>query len=52
MIENKKYFIDQINSSKANKMTALYHYSGQGFKKAKINLGIFRKSDNLMVGVL
>ncbi len=52
MIENKKYFIDQINSSKANKMTALYHYSGQGFKKAKINLGIFRKSDQLMVGVL
>ena len=52
MIENKKYFIDQINSSKANKMTALYHYSGQGFKKARVNLGIFRKSDNLMVGVL
>ena len=33
MIENKKYFIDRINSSKANKMTELYHYSGVGFKK-------------------
>lgn len=52
MIENKKYFIDRINSSKANKMTALYHYSGVGFKKAILNLGIFRKEDLKMVGVL
>ena len=52
LLENKDYYIDQINSSKANKMTELYHYSGVGFKKAKINLGIFRKTDNLMVGVL
>lgn len=52
LIENKKYFIDQINSSKANKMTAQYHYSGVGFKKAIVNLGIFRKSDDKMVGVL
>lgn len=33
-------------------MTAQYHYSGVGFKKAIINLGIFRKSDEKMVGVL
>ena len=52
MIENNKYFIDQINSTKANKMTALYHYSGVGFKKAMVNLGVFRKEDNKMVGVL
>jgi hypothetical protein len=52
MIENKTYFIDRINSSKANKMTALYHYSGVGFKKAILNLGVFRKSDKKMVGVL
>lgn len=52
MIENKIYFIDQINSSKANKFTEVYHYSGTGFKKASINLGIFRKSDQLLVGVL
>lgn len=52
MIENKNYFIDQINSSKANKFTEVYHYSGTGFKKASINLGIFRKSDQLLVGVL
>ena len=52
MIENKTYFIDRINSSKANKMTALYHYSGVGFKKAILNLGVFRKEDNKMVGVL
>ena len=52
MIENKKYYIDEINSSKAFKMTSLYHYSGTGFKKAILNLGIFRKEDNLMVGVL
>lgn len=51
MIENKKYYIDEINSSKAFKMTSLYHYSGTGFKKAILNLGIFRKEDNLMVGV-
>lgn len=52
MVENKKYFIDRINSSKANKMTALYHYSGVGFKKAAVNLGVFRKEDQKLVGVL
>ena len=52
MIESKDYYIDLINSSKANKMTALYHYSGVGFKKACLNQGIYRKSDNLLVGVL
>ena len=52
MIENKIYFIDQINSSKANKFTEAWHYSGTGFKKAQYNLGIFRKTDNLLVGVL
>ena len=52
MIQNNLYFIDQINSSKANKFTEVYHYSGTGFKKAKLNLGIFRKEDQLLVGVL
>lgn len=52
MVENKKYFVDAIHSSKANKMTALYHYSGVGFKKSIVNLGVFRKTDNKMVGVL
>lgn len=52
MIENKKYFIDRINSSKANKMTELYHYSGVGFKKSILNLGVFRKEDKKLVGVL
>lgn len=52
MIENKTYFIDRLNSSKANKFCAAYHYSHVGFKKAKVNLGIFRKTDNLLVGVL
>lgn len=33
-------------------MTALYHYSGVGFKKAILNLGVFRKEDKKMVGVL
>lgn len=51
-VENKKYFVEQIHSSKANKMTALYHYSGVGFKKAKLNLGVFRKEDSKLVGVL
>lgn len=52
MIESKHYYIDLINSSKANKMTELYHYTGIGFKKAKLNLGIYRKDTNLLVGVL
>lgn len=52
MLESKDYYIDLINSSKANKMTAQYHYSGVGFKKAVLNQGIYRKSDNLLVGVL
>ena len=33
-------------------MTPLYHYSGVGFKKAILNLGVFRKEDNKLVGVL
>lgn len=52
MIENKTYFVDRINSSKANQFTEVYHYSGTGFKKAQYNLGIFRKEDKLLVGVL
>lgn len=52
LLESKDYYIDLINSSKAYKMTSLYHYSGVGFKKAKINQGIYRKKDNLLVGVL
>ena len=52
MIENKNYYIDQINSSKAYQFTSAYHYSGVGFKKAKINLGVFRKTDDVLVGVL
>lgn len=52
MIENKKYFVDQIYSGKACQMCVTYHYSHVGFKKAKLNLGIFRKEDKLLVGVL
>ena len=52
MIQNNKYFIDQINSSKAYKFTSMYHYSGVGFKKAVLNLGVFRKTDQKLVGVL
>ena len=52
IIKNNKYFIDQLNSSKANKMTELYHYSGVGFKKAILNLGVFRNEDSKLVGVL
>lgn len=52
IVENNKYFVDQVNSSKANKMTQLYHYSGVGFKKALLNLGVFRKEDNKLVGIL
>lgn len=52
MIQNKNYYIDQINSSKAYQFTSYYHYSGVGFKKSKLNLGIFRHNDNILVGVL
>lgn len=52
MIENKIYFVSELNSSKANRFTAYYHYSGVGFKKARLNLGIFRKTDKRLVGVL
>lgn len=52
MIESKDYYIDLINSSKAFVFTSYYHYSGVGFKKAKLNQGIFRKSDDKLVGVL
>ena len=43
MIENKIYYVDLLNSSKANQFTSAYHYSGIGFKKAKINLGVLEK---------
>ena len=46
LLESKHYYIDLINSSKANIFTKYYHYSGIGFKKAKLNQGIYRKIDN------
>lgn len=52
LLDSKDYYIDLINSSKANKFTSYYHYSGVGFKKAKINQGIYRKTDHQLVGVL
>lgn len=52
MIENKIYYVEQIHSSKAYQFTSYYHYSGLGIKQAKYNLGIFRKENNLLVGVL
>ena len=51
-IENKKYFVDTVNSSKAFQFTCLYHYSHLGFKKAKVNLGIYDKETNELKGVL
>lgn len=52
MIKNKKYFIQQINSSKAYQFTSIYHYTHRGFKKSSINLGIFRNDTQELVGVL
>ena len=52
IVKNQKYFCAQVNSSKAYRFTCQYHYSQQAFKGAKINLGIFKKENNLLVGVL
>ena len=52
LLDSKDYYIDLINSTKANKFTSYYHYSGVGFKKAKINQGIYSKSTHQLVGVL
>lgn len=49
---SKHYYVELLNSSKANQFTAYYHYSGVGCKKARINQGIYRRSDNVLVGVL
>lgn len=51
IVKNKKYFVAPINSSKANQFTRYYHYSHVGFKKAKLNLGIFELDTNKLVGV-
>ena len=51
-VKNKKYYCKKIGSSRAYKFTSQYHYSGVGFKKSHVNLGIFRHEDELMVGVL
>ena len=52
MIENKKYFIEEIDATTANKVMKQYHYSHQGFLGAKLNLGIFHKVSKELVGVL
>lgn len=52
LIHNQKYFIDQLNSSKAYQFMCMYHYSHIGFKAAKINLGIFDIETEKLVGVL
>ena len=51
IVRNKKYYVKQLNSSKANKMTELYHYSGVGFKKSKLNLGVYRNEDRKLVKI-
>ena len=51
-IKNKKYFIEPVSSSKAYQFTCLYHYSHMGFKKAKVNLGIYDIETNELKGVL
>ena len=52
LLDSKDYYIDLINSTKANKFTSYYHYSGVGFKKAKLNQGIYSKTTHQLVGVL
>lgn len=52
LVSNKKYFVDSINSSKAYQFTCCYHYSGIGFKKAQVNLGVFDNETKRLVGVL
>lgn len=52
IIKSKKYYVKKIGSSRAYKFTSQYHYSGVGFKKSHVNLGVFRNEDELMVGVL
>lgn len=51
IVQNKKYFVAPVNSSKANKFTCYYHYSHVGFKKAKLNLGIYDINTKKLVGV-
>lgn len=51
-MENKKYFIEEIKSSIANKMMEQYHYSHHGFKGAKLSLGVFDKISKELVGAL
>lgn len=52
LISNKKYFVAPLNSSKAYQFMCMYHYSHIGFKKASINLGVFNKTDEKLVGVM
>lgn len=52
LIRNKKYFIDEVNSSKANKFISAYHYSHRGFPAARLNLGIYDLESKKLVGVL
>ena len=51
IVQNHKYFVAPVNSSKANKFTCYYHYSHIGFKKAKLNLGIYDINTKTLVGV-
>lgn len=52
MIENKKYFVAPVGSSKACQFTSYYHYSGQPFRQAKLNLGVFDKNTQELKGVM
>lgn len=51
MIENKEYFVDQINSSKAYQFCKVYHNTHTGFKSGTLNLGIFKQNNKQLVGV-
>ena len=51
-MKNNKYFIEPLNSSKAYQFICMYHYSHIGFKRASLNLGIYRNDTQELVGVL
>lgn len=52
IVKNTKYFVDLVNSSKANQFVEYYHYSHTGFKKAQLNLGVYDINTNKLVGVM
>ena len=51
-VENKNYYMQEIDAKIARELVKKYHYSGKVVPNSKLHLGVFNKKTNELVGAL